>query len=54
MLLWDGGGGRALGFEGWCLILVFVMCSRGVSAALVGCSVEIEGSSAASAAGAVA
>lgn len=38
MLLWEGGGGRALGFEGWCLIFDFVMCSKG---ALVGCSVWV-------------
>jgi hypothetical protein len=43
MLLCDGGGGRALGFDGWCLILDFVMCSKGVPAALVGCSVGVEG-----------
>lgn len=42
MLLWDGGGGRALGFEGWCRILDLVMCSKG---ALVDCSgwVWVEG-----------
>lgn len=54
MLLWDGGGGRAFGFEGWCLILDFVMCRRGAPAALVGCSVGVEGSFAARTVGAVA